>query len=203
MKRLTALLLAAMLLLSACGGKEKPQEEDQSKNSNNAASMTIVQTQFSQEVEDILKLLDIKGDFYDFAVDDTISGFTMNVWVLTDGTWVSSGEINGKIENKRGQVGVQLLEDGCNFFQLNDTGHTKYSVKYDPHLNECAAIGRKALNPAEGITIIEPGKEQYLFVELGWKDSAIQAGAMDDFRTSDCDAGVAATITFTAAPGAA
>lgn len=203
MKRLAALLAAAMLLLSGCGGKQDQPAEDQSTERNGAATMTIAQTKFSQETEDVLKLLEVKGGFYDFAVDSSVSGYTMNVWVLTNGEWVSNGEITGKIENKQGQIGVQLLEDGCNFFQLDSTGHTKYSVKYTTGLKECSAIGRKSLNTDEQVTIIEPGKEQFLFMELGWKDPAIQASMMDDFRTSNCDAGVVATITFTAAPGAA
>lgn len=202
MKRLTALLLAAMLLLSACGSKPNTPAEDQSAERNSAATMSITRTKFSQDTEEVLKLLEVKGGFFDFAVDSSISGYTMNVWVLTNGEWVSNGEISGKIENKQGQIGVQLLDDGCNFFELSSTGHTKYSVKYATGLKECSAIGRKGLNTDEQITVIEPGKEQFLYMELGWKDPAIQASMMDDFRTSNCDAGVAATITFTAAPGA-
>ena len=197
MKRLTALFAAAVILLSACGGNEKSQEEDQSSTS----SMTIVQTQFSDETEDILKLLDIKGGFFEFSVDKTVNGFSMNVWVLTDGKWVSSGEIKGKIENGQGRVGVQLLEDGCSFFELDDTGHTKYSVKYDTHLEECTATMRQGLKD-QGAPIL-PGQEQYLFLEMGWKDPTAEMQMMENFRTSNCDAGVAATITFTAAPDAA
>lgn len=202
MKRLTA-LLAAVLLLSACGKKQTPPPEDQSQGGSAAATMTISQTRFSQDTEDVLKLLDLKGGFYDFAVDSTITGYSMNVWVLDNGGWVSSGEISGKIEDNRGQVGVQLLEDGCNFYQLDSSGHTKYSVKYNTHLKECAAAGKMALNTADQVVIIEPGKEQFLFIELGWKDAAAQTVLNEDFRNSDCDAGVAATITFTAAPSGA
>ncbi len=203
MKRLTALLAAAVLLLSACGKKQTPPPEDQSQGGSAAATMTISQTRFSQDTEDVLKLLDLKGGFYDFAVDSTITGYSMNVWVLDNGGWVSSGEISGKIEDNRGQVGVQLLEDGCNFYQLDSSGHTKYSVKYNTHLKECAATGRMALNTAGQVVIIEPGKEQFLFIELGWKDAAAQTVLNEDFRSSNCDAGVAATITFTAAPSGA
>lgn len=202
MRRLTALLAAAMLLLAACGEKPETPPEDQSTERNSAATMTIAQTQFSQDTEEILKLLDLKGGFFDFAVDSSISGYSMNVWVLTNGEWVSSGEISGKIENKQGQVGIQLLEDGCNFYQLSDAGHTKYSVKYDTHLKECSATGRKFLDTANQVVIIEPGKEQFLFLELGWKDATAQTNVTEDFRNAGCDAGVAATITFTAAPGA-
>lgn len=202
MKRLTALLAAAVLLLTACGEKPETPPEDQSTERNSAATMTIAQTRFSQDTEEILKLLDLKGGFFDFAVDSSISGYSMNVWVLTNGEWVSSGEISGKIENKQGQVGIQLLEDGCNFYQLSDTGHTKYSVKYDTQLKQCSAVGRKFLDTANQVVIIEPGKEQFLFLELGWKDPAAQANVTEDFRSASCDAGVAATITFTAAPGA-
>ncbi len=202
MKRLTA-LLAAVLLLSACGKKPEAPPEDQSQGGSAAATMTISQTRFSQDTEDVLKLLDLKGGFYDFAVDSTITGYSMNVWVLDNGGWVSSGEISGKIEDNRGQVGVQLLEDGCNFYQLDSSGHTKYSVKYNTHLKECAATGKMALNTADQVVIIEPGKEQFLFVELGWKDAAAQTVLNEDFRSSNCDAGVAATITFTAAPSGA
>ena len=203
MKRLTALLAAAVLLLSACGKKPEAPPEDQNQGGSAAATMTISQTRFSQDTEDVLKLLDLKGGFYDFAVDSTITGYSMNVWVLSNGEWVSSGEISGKIEDNRGQVGVQLLEDGCNFYQLDSSGHTKYSVKYNTHLKECAATGRMALNTADQVVIIEPGKEQFLFIELGWKDAAAQTVLNEDFRSSNCGAGVAATITFTAAPSGA
>ena len=60
-----------------------------------------------------------------------------------------------------------------------------------------------ALNTADQVVIIEPGKEQFLFIELGWKDAAAQTVLNEDFRSSDCGAGVAATITFTAAPSGA
>lgn len=203
MRRLTALFAAAVLLLSACGEKTDEPKDSSSGSGSNAATMTITRTSFSRETEDVLKLLEVKGGFFDFSVDSTITGYTMNVWVLTNGEWVSNGEINGRIENRQGQIGVQLLDDGCNFFQLDSTGHTKYSVKYTTGLKECSAIGRKGLNTDEQTTVIEPGKEQFLYMELGWKDGAVQTNMVDDFRSSDCDAGVAATITFTAAPGAA
>ena len=202
MKRLTALFAAAVLLLSACGGKQNEEKEDPNKSSS-AATMSIVQTRFSQETEDVLKLLEVKGGFFDFSVDSSISGYTMNVWVLNNGEWVSNGEISGKIENKQGQIGVQLLEDGCNFFQLDGSGHTKYAVKYDTHLKECSATGKMSLAAADQVTVIEPGKEQFLFIELGWKDAAAQTVLNEDFRSSNCGAGVAATITFTAAPSGA
>ena len=65
MKRLTALLAAAVLLLSACGKKQTPPPEDQNQGGSAAATMTISQTRFSQDTEDVLKLLDLKGGFYD------------------------------------------------------------------------------------------------------------------------------------------
>ena len=55
MRRFAALLAAAVLLLTACGKKQPELEEP--KNNNRAAVMTIVRTEFSQETEDILKLL--------------------------------------------------------------------------------------------------------------------------------------------------
>ena len=61
MKRLAALLAAAMLLLSGCGGKQDQPAEDQSTERNGAATMTIAQTKFSQETEDVLKLLEVKA----------------------------------------------------------------------------------------------------------------------------------------------
>lgn len=199
MRRFAALLAAAVLLLTACGKKQPELEEP--KNNNRAAVMTIVRTEFSQETEDILKLLDTDGlAFFDFAVDNTVNAYSMNVWVKNDGKWLSSGGINGRIEDKQGRVGVQLLEDGCNFFQLKDAGHTKYSVKYDDHLDECTATGRMALEETEQVSAIEPGKEQYLILNLGWKEEHMDMDLVtEDFRNSDCDAGVAVTITFAAA----
>ena len=201
MKRLAALLVVMILLLSACGGKQNEPKGDESEPSNHMVAMTMEKTAFSQETEDVLKLLEIDGGFFDFCVDESVNGFSMNVWVLTDGEWVSSGEINGKIENRQGQIGVQLLRDGCNFFQLNSAGHTKYAVKYDTHLNECAVIGKMALDTMNGTPVIEAGKEQFLCLELGWKSSSASVQMTEDFRNSGCDAGVAATITFTAAAG--
>lgn len=205
MRRLTALFAAMVLLLSGCGGKNNESQGDQSGISsagNYAVAMTMTRTRFSQETEDILKLLEVDGGFFDFCVDDTITGFTMDVWVLTDGEWVSSGKIDGRIENKQGQVGVQLLKEGCNFFQLNGAGHTKYSVKYDTGLNKCAATARLSLGSSAEATVIEAGKEQFLFIELGWNDAAAVNQVTGDFRNSSCDAGVAATITFTASSSA-
>lgn len=174
--------LAILFALTACSAPEQSSQD----------TMIVRPSEFSEETQRVLELFDDEIMFFDFIVDETVKSLQVNVWVYENGQWVDKGEISGNISGLRSQAAIQVTENKYNIFTLDENGHVKYS---SPEVNigfenTAQKISHKITKPVD-ITV---GKEITLWVKIGNDGNGISVS--DDFRNSDCTAGIAFTVTF-------
>lgn len=140
----------------------------------------------------MLALLDEELIFFDFLVDDTVKSAAVECWVYEDGAWVGKGAITAKITARENQLALQMKDDSYSIFIMDESGHSKYSApEMDLGFENTA---QQLSGIADSPTPIVVGEEIPLWVKIGNDKGAI-ASTMD-FRTADCSAGVAVTVTF-------
>lgn len=185
MKKLFALALSLLLSLSltACNDKSPSREE----------TMFIRPSQFSEETENVLKILDDEIYFFDYAVDDSIKSSSIDVWLYEDGEWVNSGSTAGNTTDRTVQCAVRINDYGYDIFLINKDGYEKSSFKGNVEFSsEGIVAGTRLQNKTE----IKADEEIVLWVKLGKDASSISSDEMRNFRNADCTDGIAVTITF-------
>lgn len=174
--------LVLLFTLAACSmSKEKTQDV-----------MIIKPGEFSEETKQVLDLLDEEIMFFDFVTDHTVKSSTVNVWAYENGRWISKGATSGNIYKAENQIAIQITEKGYNIFTIDESGHIKYSA---PDLdigfeNTAQQLSHAITNPTNFII----GEEIPLWVKIGNNENAISI--FDNFRSSNCTAGIAFTVTF-------
>ena len=181
-KMFGVIALTLMFTLAACSS-EKQNAKD---------TMIIKPSEFSEETKQVLNLLEEEIIFFDIIVDETIKSSTINVWIYENGQWVSNGETSGNIGKTNSQIAIQITESGYNIFTIDESGHMKYSAPYlnIDFENTTQQLSHKITNPTD----IRVGNEIPLWVKIGNNDSKISI--TDNFRSSNCSAGIAFTVTF-------
>lgn len=177
------LVLVLLLALTACAASA-PSEQQK--------TMYLRRSEFSEETTRVLALLDEELIFFDFSVDDTVKSATVECWVYEDGAWVSEGGINTKITVRDNQIALHMKDDSYSVFIIDESGHSKYTAPEMDFGFENTAQQLSSI--ADSPTPIVVSEEIPLWVKIGNDKGAI-ASTMD-FRTADCSAGVAFTITF-------
>ena len=183
MKKIVAVMLIFMLLaLGGCGETKENQN-------------MLEPTEFSQETQKVLKILQNKIYFYDYTVDESIKATAIELWSCTDGVWESSGNSYGNIDAGKRQIAIQIEDNYVEFFDIDDSGY--YSARLnlseeqmkDPNMGTMSTY---CTNPVE----IEPNKEIALWAR--WSDEGESAAghSLNDFREGYCDKGLAVTVTF-------
>ena len=191
MRRLTALLLTLLTLLSltACGGQDIPAE----------TAPAIRPTVFSQDAQDLLDVLG--GDdtlaFFDYTVEAPIRSISTEVWKYEDGSWKQYGHVFGNIDPGEYRMGFRLTPSGYEIFDISDTGHNTYTYQ-DPidFDGSGATISTQLGDPRE----IVCGEEIPLWIKTSSDSSAVGGVTPGDFRSIDCTAGLALTVTFSDLP---
>lgn len=185
MKKLQSglLVLALLLALTACAASAPSGQQE---------TMYLRQSEFSEETTRVLALLDEEFIFFDFIVDDTVKSAAVECWVYEDGAWVSQGAISAKITAPENQIALQMKDDSYSIFIMDESGHSKYSASEMDFSFENTTQQLSGI--ADSPTPIVVGEEIPLWVKIG-NDKDVIASTMD-FRTADCSAGVAVTVTF-------
>ena len=184
MRRLTVLVLAltALLSLAACG-KDR--------------GMEVRPSEFSEETRKVLSILDGELAFFDYETDNTIRSMTVTLWSFEEGAWESVAFLADAIEVGEAQVAVRMGENTFDFYNLSEDGYTRRSWEGTrSDFDGIEFVGNQRL---PGPTAIVPGEEIALWVRLGMEGNSIRAGDMEDFRSADCAAGLAVTVTFSEA----
>ena len=182
MKKAT-LLLAALLTLAALTACGTPQK----------AAMQLSASEFSDETTQVLGIVQDELAFFDYSIDDTVKSCSIDFWMFQDGQWINLGKVSGKAGAGQHRVAVRMTDSVCELYQMEEEGYTKSSYPVSAGLNDCSSTGGSRL---ETVTAIEPDKEMVLWAMFGSNAPAMSLGNLDDFRTTECDAGLAATITF-------
>lgn len=185
MKKIYSIILVLTIIsLSACSHFSK----------NDAANAMIIKpSEFSKETEEVLKLFDNEIFFLDYKVDETAVSQSINLWIYKDGEWVEAGATFGEIKFLENRIAIQITDDNYNLYMIDENGHSKYGFPVQTDFSVSTAFISSQLSDP---TNIELNKEIPLFVKLGTDKNAIRTTSTD-FRNSDCNAGVAITITLT------
>jgi len=170
------------LLLSAC-----------TNDLTTGGKMTIKPSQFSKETQEVLKLFDDEILFLDYKVDETVKAYSINLWAYQNGEWIGNGATSGGFD-LGDRIALRLTDNSYDLYTIDETGHTKYGINdLGTDFSVCTSIASTRLtNP----TSIELNKEIPLWVKIGTDKHGISIGEIHDFRNSDCNAGVAITVTF-------
>ena len=183
-KRVAAFVITLLTLwLAACTGD----------HSNARQTMVISESSFSEETQEVLKILDDELIFFDYRVDDTVKSASVGLWMYENGTWVSQGQVIGDLNAKDCRIAVRINENSCDIFHVEESGHTKshYVCAADFSGSKLVANTRLA-SP----TPIQLNQEIALWVRLGTDQNTMAAGNAQNFREAACNAGIAVTITF-------
>lgn len=183
---LLALLTIISVSLIACNNNS---DKNHIKVSDD--TMIIQQSKFSEETQEVLKIIDNEIAFFDYEVDESIKSMSMEVWAYKDGQWINSGETHGDINPGKKRIAIRLNQNSGDVFEIDEKGYTKYTYDNIVDFSECTMQTYFRLtNP----TNIEIDKEITLWANLGTSKNALSSS--ENFREVDCDAGVAVTITF-------
>lgn len=159
---------------------------------NTQTAPMIKPTEFSAETKKVLALFEDDTMFFDFTVDDTIKSSTVTIWYYENGEWVNKGNSSGNIDKAGNQIAFRFTDSGYELFTIDESGHIKYTSP-NPYTGFEATTQRLSTR-LEDKTEIVVGTEIPLWVKLG--NNSGEISIKEDFRTSDCTAGVAVTITF-------
>ena len=184
-----ALCLLFLSALTACGGQDIPAE----------TAPTIRPAVFSQDAQDLLDVLG--GDdtlaLFDYTVEEPIRSVSTEVWKYEDGSGKRYGHVVGNIGPGKYRMGFRLTSSGYEIFDISDTGHNTYTYQ-DPidFDGSGATISTQLGDPREIIC----GEEIPLWMKTSSDSCAVGGVTLGDFRSIDCAAGLAVTVTFSDAP---
>ena len=149
--------------------------------------------------EELLDVLSSNGAlaFFDYTVDESIRSVSAEVWKYEDGSWTQSGHVFGNIDPGEYRMGFRLTPSGYEIFDISDTGHNTYTYQ-DPidFDGSGATISTQLGDPRE----IVCGEEIPLWIKTSSDSSAVGGVTPGDFRSIDCTAGLALTVTFSDLP---
>ena len=191
MKQRFAALLCLLFLfpLTSCGAQEAPS----------GPTPTIRPAAFSEDAQALLGLLNDTEEalvFFDYTVEEPIRSVSTEVWKYVDGSWERSGHVFGNIEPGEYRMGFRLTPSSYEIFDISETGHNTYTYQDSLDLDGCAATFSTQLGDSQEIVC---GEEIPLWLKTGSAGGSI-AGSLEDFRSIDCTAGLAVTVTFSDTP---
>lgn len=183
MKKLTILAAAALMVtaLTACGNGKSPDK------------MTISPGSFSEETQEVLKIIDDELLFFEYETDETVKSVSVDLWTYEEDEWINAGGTVGDLTAGGYQAAIRITDEACDIFQIDESGHTKSSYKSTVDFDASGLVVQSRLDNREPIVL---NKEIILWVKLGTDNSSISSGVGQDFREADCNAGMAVTITF-------
>lgn len=179
----TALLLAALLLmgaLAACGASQ-------------AKTPSISPSKFSEETQQVLSILQDEYAFFEYTADSTLRSYSLDLWTCENGKWSNAGKVHGKTEPGKHRLAVRIGGESCDFFEMDEDGSNRYSYPLASTADAYSSQGSTRLNTEAPIA---PEKEIALWVIQGTDQDSLALGNLDDFRSAECEAGTAVTITF-------
>jgi hypothetical protein len=162
-------------------------------NNNNEDVMIIREREFSEETKKVLSMFEDEIVFFDYKVDESIKSMSIEIWTYENGEWIKEGAVFGNIESNNEQIAIRINDLSYDIFIINENGHTKSSYPIAVDFSNSKMTSNSRLdNPTE----IEANREIPLWVRLGTNKNSMTSITLDDFRESECDTGLAITITF-------
>lgn len=182
MKKLVIVMLFALTVLIACSSISKD-------------TMSIRPSEFTKETAKVLELFDNELQFFDITLDETAKSYTMSVWVYCNGEWFEDGKIAGGIKFLSDQIAIRLTDSSFDLYVIDKNGHSKFSYPVlETEFENSNAIG---VTKIDDVTLLELNKETPIWVKLGTDTRSMEVmDITENFRTSNCNAGIAITLTI-------
>ncbi|MFI3115288.1 MAG: hypothetical protein R3Y12_04010 [Clostridia bacterium] len=181
MKKIFSLIIVLTMCLSinACS-------QDESN------SIYIKPSDFSEETTKALEIFNDELQFYDIEVDETVKSYLLTIWVYKDGKWQETGKNLGAIEFLANQIAINLTKNDVKIFSIYENGNSTYYSEFETDFENMKGIMSTRID----VEIpIELNKEILIWVITGTKDTSMRAiDITKDFRSIECDAGVAITL---------
>jgi len=184
MKKILSFAIGLVFLLSITGCSQTENYD-----------MSIKPSEFSEETLKVLELFDDELQFFDIKVDETAKSHSLSVWVYRDGEWHEDGNTFGEIDFLSNQIAIELTKDSYELFSIDDSGHTSYSYPViETDFENSMGIGGSRIDRE---IPIELNKEIPIWVKIGTEDGSMEVmDITEDFRKSDCNAGIVVTLTI-------
>lgn len=179
-------LIILAVTLTACAGKGKAEQH----------TMEISRSQFSEETQEILDMLDNEIAFFDYHVDQSVKSMAINIWTYESGEWLDSGAVLGNLPSEEGRIAVRINDNSYDIFHIEEDGYTKSTHHHDSSLEDSNLLFvTHRLSDSAPIALNE---EINLWYRLGTASNTFRTNsdASYNFREADCDSGLAVTITF-------
>ena len=87
--------------------------------------MTVKPSEFTEETQNVLQIIDNEIVFFDYQVSDLIRSVSVNIWSCVDGEWVSVGKSYGNLASQEGRLAVRLLDGSWDIFSSMKTALPK------------------------------------------------------------------------------
>lgn len=160
---------------------------------SNVATMTIKPTEFSKETQEVLEVLDKNIIFLDCILDETVKSKSINLWFYKDGEWVEGGRTYGNTKYLKSKIALILTEKNFGICDINENGHSKSTFRPETDFSKANVVVSSQLSSPTQITL---NKEITLWSKLGTEKDSLSTRGNNDFRKTDCDAGIAITVTY-------
>lgn len=185
-----SILVVMSIMLAACSWVGRVEESKEDTDD----MMVIVGSEFSEDAELILQLVDGEFYFFDYMVDETVHYASIFVWIYDQesGEWVEKGRSVRPVNQMRlNRIGIQI--DGSDYVIYHNDDNGRSSVSYDNIADFDKTIlqtGSRVVNP----TPIELDEEIPLWVRFGTNNNHLSSSS--NFREVDCEVGVAVSVVF-------
>lgn len=186
MKKVISIILFIIMsvALVACNNDKNHVEVDHE-------TMVIQKSEFSQETQEVLKIMENEITFFDYEVDETIKSMSIDIWTYKDGKWINPGKTDGNVDGDKKKIAIRQNQNAYDIFTIDQAGYTKYTFDNIVDFSECTM---QTYFRMPHPTSIKADEEITLWVNLGTTKDALTSG--ENFREADCNTGAAVTITF-------
>ncbi len=192
MKKIIVVL--SFLLLVGCSGEPSTGSEISTLTGlYSAGEMQIVPTAFSNETTAVLSLIDSEMEFFDFSVNESVQSVDYSLWVFNGEVWEDFGGSYGDMSDTAEMIALNMQDDSFELFSIDENGHT--SVYYPSVEVDFSDMSMTVQGWLDNPTEIMPGEEILLYHKYGTNENSISTNDTD-FRSVDCEVGVAVTVTF-------
>ncbi len=156
--------------------------------------MVISETEFSEETQDVLSLLDSELIFYDVIFDETVHSYSLNVWYHNGTEWVDYGGSSGLALHIDNQIAVQVTDDECISYRIDDNGYSKATIDLEQNYNDYTTVVSNKIDTDP--TTIVLNTEIPLYGKFATNENTFRSVGLDqNFRETECDMGIVVTLT--------
>lgn len=180
MKKIISLFLSGILIFTLVSCSQEKQNK-----------MSIKPSNFSNETNEILELINDQINFFDISFDKSAKYQKISAWIIKNGEWIEIGNNISEVNTPKERIGIRLMNDNFDIFTFSDK-HNKGKYTYSTK-SKITNIDTPMNFKISENTHIELNKETTLLLKISSnKNNSIDI--TKDFRKIDSDEGIAITL---------